>query len=276
MNSNRKFALLIGINYFNSENSLNGCINDIVNMKNTLITKMGYNSKNIIMLRDDSTDIKYKPTKNNILYNIYRMIVLAKKNQISELLIHYSGHGTYVQDTDGDENDSKDECIVPCDFEDMGVISDDTLQYYLSLLPNRTFCFCLFDSCHSGTVLDLQHSFNSESRIWETNNRKVLNNNIILISGSKDDQYSSDFYNNFISNTNIFPDNQSMGALTCSFLITLYNYNYTIRLKDIIGEIQNFMTTNNFEQVPQMTASSAYSKDLYLCLNKKQVSFLSI
>lgn len=34
----RKRALLIGINYFGSANALNGCINDVKNVKEFLIT----------------------------------------------------------------------------------------------------------------------------------------------------------------------------------------------------------------------------------------------
>ena len=37
-----KFALLIGINYKGTSNELNGCINDVMNMRDVLIKHFGY------------------------------------------------------------------------------------------------------------------------------------------------------------------------------------------------------------------------------------------
>ena len=62
-----KKALLIGINYVGTENELNGCINDVKNMKTMLIDKLGYKSQNITMLTDETTK---KPTKSNILKRV--------------------------------------------------------------------------------------------------------------------------------------------------------------------------------------------------------------
>ena len=45
-----KNALLIGINYKNTSDKLNGCINDINNVRNFLISKLEYN--NFIFLTD--------------------------------------------------------------------------------------------------------------------------------------------------------------------------------------------------------------------------------
>ena len=58
-----KVALLIGINYRGTAHELNGCINDVENAKEYLLTK-GYSSDNIITLTDD-TDLK--PTRKNIM-----------------------------------------------------------------------------------------------------------------------------------------------------------------------------------------------------------------
>ena len=57
-----KKALLIGINYRNTDNELTGCINDVNELKNILVKKCGY--QDIIVVSDDA---KIKPTKDNIL-----------------------------------------------------------------------------------------------------------------------------------------------------------------------------------------------------------------
>ena len=61
-----KKALLIGINYLQTNVSLHGCIDDIVNMNTVL--KNVYKYDQITMLRDDITNNPAtKPTRNNIM-----------------------------------------------------------------------------------------------------------------------------------------------------------------------------------------------------------------
>ena len=43
-----KFALLVGINYYNTNYQLYGCINDVIMMRKYLIEKRGYLNENQI------------------------------------------------------------------------------------------------------------------------------------------------------------------------------------------------------------------------------------
>ena len=54
-----KRALLVGINYIGTDNALNGCINDIDNMRDILKSEYGYKDADIIMI-SDMTDIPSK------------------------------------------------------------------------------------------------------------------------------------------------------------------------------------------------------------------------
>ncbi|KAG8792317.1 cytochrome c oxidase subunit 1 [Ceratobasidium sp. 428] len=73
-----------------------------------------------------------------------------------------AGHGEQILDCNGDEADGLDEAIVPSDwstkygYRDDGLIIDDDLRGHLvdSLPPGATL-IALFDSCHSGTILDM-------------------------------------------------------------------------------------------------------------------------
>ena len=277
---NRKIALLIGINYFGTTHSLNGCINDILNMKKMLITKRGYSERDIIVLRDDSVNPKQRPTKNNIISSIYQVIAQCKKEPgLREVWIHYSGHGSNLADADGDEADSLDECIVPSDWEDNGVISDDVLQYYLRFIPSRVKCLCLFDSCHSGTVLDLQYTYEPgsgpETGTWVQKNNKILNNNIILLSGSRDDQLSNDIWLDDEQYMYYFKQPQFVGAMTASFLLTIDKFKYTLTLRDLVLGMRSFMTENSYLQTPQLSSSKQYDSSMYLSVDKNTPSFLS-
>lgn len=69
----------------------------------------------------------------------------------------YSGHGSYILDKNNDENTPYDQLIVSCDFN---VILDDELKSIIqSNLKNDVTLFCMFDSCFSGSVLDLRYQY---------------------------------------------------------------------------------------------------------------------
>lgn len=64
------------------------------------------------------------------------------------LAITYSGHGSYVADTDGDEIDGKDETWYLYD----GHLKDDKIKGLLGKLKVDARITIISDSCHSGTV----------------------------------------------------------------------------------------------------------------------------
>jgi Caspase domain/Domain of unknown function (DUF4384) len=69
------------------------------------------------------------------------------------LFVHFSGHGSQVQDLNGDEEDGLDETLVPYDGRTPGVpdIVDDELDEIFSHL-HTTRVLIVLDSCHSGTA----------------------------------------------------------------------------------------------------------------------------
>ena len=92
-----KRGLLVGINYIGTDLELRGCVNDVRNVNNFLLS-IGYLQKNIRRLTDNTIQ---KPTKQNITTNLINMINNA--NTGDELFFLYSGHGTQITDTSGDE-----------------------------------------------------------------------------------------------------------------------------------------------------------------------------
>lgn len=209
-----KAALLIGINYFNSPNELSGCINDIECIKKVLLMR-GY--KYFIVLTDsrDSRNDDYNiPTKDNILSNLSNLVNSLKPED--QLFIQFSGHGTRVFDRNGDETDHQDECICAVDKN----ILDDELKSILSLAKCKVRA--IFDSCHSGTILDIDSSFD----------------NIILLSGCRDAETSVDLGTN--------------GALT-KFFIKNLKKNSNISWINMQRKLQQDLKT--FGQAPQLSAN---------------------
>ena len=89
------------------------------------------------------------PKKSNFLAKLEFFF----KNVKSELVVYYTGHGTSVRDTNGDEADGYDEAMVFVD----GNIIDDTLVETLIEHKNTTNkCVLMSDCCHSGTIWDIQ------------------------------------------------------------------------------------------------------------------------
>lgn len=164
----RRKALLIGINYIGTKNQLRGCINDAHNMFNFLTTRYGYRADDIVMLTDDQQDTVRLPLRANIIRAMQWLVKDAQPND--SLFFHYSGHGGQTKDLDGDEDDGMDDVIYPLDFESQGELVDDIMHdIMVKSLPAGARLTALFDSCHSGTVLDLPYTYSTKGVIKEPN-----------------------------------------------------------------------------------------------------------
>lgn len=254
-----KHAVLIGVNYYNYEDSrLNGCINDIVNVKEMLTRQFDYQEENCVMLRDDVNNLAKRPTGMNIVNALHSAVL--NSHEYSEIWIHYSGHGASIRDKDGDECDGKDEIILPCDFKTCGVISDDLIYKILSMA--RCPVFIVMDCCHSGSSCDLPYSFfpdvqNKQCLVRTCDNKhKLYNKNIYMLSGCTDKQTSADAYNAY--------QKQYGGAFTTALLSIMKYNNYSVHLIDLYCEILSFLKRSGFSQ--QTTLSSSNSNpNIYIC-----------
>lgn len=139
---NRRLSLHIGINdYPGSGSDLSGCINDALDTS-SFAASHGYTPT--LMLDGDAT-------RANVLYTLRNLV--ATLGFGDRLALFYSGHGSWVRDTSGDEADARDECLVLHDYANGGVLMDDDLH---EIFKNRRFgvrVMVFSDSCHSGTVL---------------------------------------------------------------------------------------------------------------------------
>lgn len=144
--SGTKRALLIGINRYQVLPSLNGSLNDIETMRQVLTTRWGFQSHHVTMLTDQAA------TRAGMLAAFEK---LAKETGPEDVVyVHYSGHGSQVEDFSGDETDDHlDETLVPHDGRTAKVpdITDDELDEIFSRLNARSVLIVL-DSCHSGTA----------------------------------------------------------------------------------------------------------------------------
>lgn len=195
MCNGRKKALLVGINYLGSQNQLNGCINDVNNVERFLVSH-GFSEDNIVKLTDDQRTQRAIPTRQNILDAIQWLVKDARPND--SLFFHYSGHGGQTEDQPDqygnyDEDDGYDEVIYPLDFQTNGFIIDDLLHDMLvKTLPPGCRLTALFDSCHSGSALDLPYMYSTKGVLKEPNvmaeaGQGLLQAGMSYISGNRID-----------------------------------------------------------------------------------------
>ncbi|KAJ8123064.1 hypothetical protein O1611_g9685 [Lasiodiplodia mahajangana] len=164
----KRKALLVGINYFGQDGELAGCINDTANLSKFLMEHYHYKREDMIILTDDQDDHRLIPTKANIIRAMQWLVNGAQPND--SLFLHYSGHGGQTEDLDGDEEDGNDEVIYPVDYKEAGPLVDDDLhKIVVKPLQAGVRLTAIFDSCHSGSVLDLPYIYSTKGVLKEPN-----------------------------------------------------------------------------------------------------------
>ena len=137
-----KLALCIGINnYPGSHMDLAGCVNDANAWEAELKSREFAVSK----LLDAQA------AKAAMIAAFQSMTGAAVSGDL--VVITYSGHGTYVLDTDGDEIDGLDEALCPYDIQTRGgALLDDEIHALFAARKGGVRLVLITDSCHSGTV----------------------------------------------------------------------------------------------------------------------------
>ena len=137
-------------------------------MKSFLQTQYGFpgnfDSTSVMVLTDEPANQNsvFFPTRANILTAMHWLVSDAQSGD--SLFIHYSGHGGYRRAIGKlSESDGYDETIYPVDYQLMGpVVDDDLCSILVKNLKPGVQLTALFDSCHSGTVLDLPFMYDPD------------------------------------------------------------------------------------------------------------------
>lgn len=233
--NNNKKACLIGINYTGTSGELYGCIND-VNLIKERILGQGFTNINVITEK--------KATRNNILEGFKNLLVNSQTGDL--LFFLYSGHGSNTVDRNGDEKDGRDELIVT--YDSQGVLDDEFKALIQTYLKADVTLFALFDSCFSGSVLDLKYQFMDSLNYDKfTENSKQLETvgNVLMISGCTDDQTSAD----------ATFEGKANGALTWSLLESL-KQKPTANWRELVKNMRDLLRTSQFTQIPQFSSGN--------------------
>ncbi|KAI0174764.1 metacaspase-1 [Pestalotiopsis sp. NC0098] len=286
--SGKRKALLVGINYIGQKNQLRGCINDVRNLSSFLVEQYNYKMEDMVILTDDTSNPVQQPTKANIIRAMQWLVQGAQPND--SLFFHFSGHGGQTEDLDGDEDDGYDEVIYPVDFKTNGhIVDDDIHNIMVRPLQPGVRLTAIFDSCHSGTAMDLPYVYSTKGVLKEPNlvaeagsgalsaitayasgdlggaissivgfASKALRGNdgynktiqtktspadVVMFSGSKDDQTSAD----------AMIAQQATGAMSWAF-ITALKQNPQQSYVQLLNSIRDVLSTK-YTQKPQLSCS---------------------
>jgi len=244
----RRKALSIAINYEGQPCKLRGCINDQDTITSLWKSHFGVPETSIRTLRDD--DRKSMPTKANMLEAMRWLVGDVRFGD--QLYFHYSGHGSQTCDRSGDERDGKDETLVPCDYTESGMITDDDLRKLLVLsLPDGVSLFGLLDCCHSGTGMDLPFVVKmADDGRSVTVSRKpakcisgLCNADVVMLSGCKDSQTSADAQ----------IGTEYAGAMTKA-LQNCIKQRPTLSFHHLLQSMRSYLKRGKYTQVPQMSS----------------------
>lgn len=267
------YALVVGVNYVNVPNArLHGCANDAVNICDYLVNSCNVLPSKIRLLSDEinpsslaaankELTVLGEPTRANILAGMEWLVACSKmsSNPVN-LFFYYSGHGSYVQDLDGDEQDGYDETILPCDFLTGGEIIDDEMKSRLTTQINsQSTLVGVFDCCHSGTAMDLPVQYLDQSQgpiqriLTSVNTREPFTKaKVIFMSGCRDDQTSAEAP---------MKANWPAGALTTNLLNILRAMGKRVpSWYEVWQKLKQRLAAAGYDQVPQV--SSGYELDI--------------
>lgn len=235
----RARGLFIGINYTGTKNELRGCVNDANNSAanfKMMAEKAGYQDIKINMLTDFTNP---KPVTKEILQAMAWLVVGAAPGDV--LFLHYSGHGSQMKDDDGDEADGFDESICALD----GQIRDDTIKKVLAGgLPEGVTLYCVFDCCHSGTIMDLRCVWDEDNSEFVTDTyREPTRANVFMLSGCLNIQTSADLPPGYAEGIK-----ESVGALT-NALLSVINEGYSWAA--LVTEVRRKLKGSRLQQIPQ-------------------------
>lgn len=261
-----KRALLVGINdYSGKQNDLMGCVNDVHNMQDLLISLFGFPPENITMLTDRDG------TTANILEGLDHLIEGGKPGD--QLVFHYSGHGSQVPDRSGDESDGYDEILCPCDLDwQSKMIRDDDLCKIFRKVRPGVHIEVFLDCCHSGTGLRLAGA-KTESylrRRFLTPPEGIVPQSLepgdmcrkairpakvkVLWAACRSDQYAAD----------ALLDGRYGGAFTSYLCNCIRQEKGNIYRNEVLKLIRNGLRKGGFNQVPQLETGSKLKKARFL------------
>lgn len=262
----KRVALLVGLNYARDARlRLRGCWNDAVGLGALLKTEpYGFSDGDVQVLIDERPVDAQRTSRNALLEALLRLAQASWDRELEVAVVSFSGHGAQQLDRDDDEPDGLDEGICPSDCRRAGLIVDDDLHRVFSRFNPRTAVYAVFDCCHSGSIVDLPHTYPGPSTDGEKQGdgdavaqrhsvavadaEKPAAPRVVVISGCRDAQTSADAYNRA---TRAYG-----GALTMALLSVMQAPGGAqLGLRDVHAAVLALLRAQRHSQYPLLSSS---------------------
>ena len=149
----KRAAIIMGLTYGDSH-TLRGSANDALAVRETLLSAGKFAEHEIKLLTDMTPSGRDTLTNAGIKAALSLLACRTHAESLDTMFVYYSGHGTRAFDSNFDEADGMDEGLIPEDFSENGMVSDDWLGTWLTAVNAKTRVVVVFDCCNSGTTLD--------------------------------------------------------------------------------------------------------------------------
>jgi hypothetical protein len=274
-------GLVFGLNYRGTAVALNGCINDAHSMGDFIRNRLGFPCD---VYTDDNEVGAANTTALGFTGRMHELAIKTFTEDLDVAYIHYSGHGdsvpesaTYVRrrppqarlspdtaggqeieeyEEEGDEEDGKDEALIPSDFGAGGqAITDDIIFEIIRQMNPKTQVVIVFDCCHSGTMADLPYTWTSDGMMRGDRYGKPTNAKVLTISACTDAQVALDVYN-------LRNDYQHRGALTtCLIDVITRDPKLCDDVFALLRAVEAALRQHGFPQTTTLSSSYDLSKD---------------
>lgn len=189
------------------------------------------------------------PTKATIESGMRWLVHDAKAGDV--LFFHFSGHGSHERDREGIEESGQNQTILPVDFHRAGQITDDRMaEIMVNNLPAGVRLTALFDSCHSGTPLDLPYIWTGD-RWKEETNPYFSRGDVQTFGGCTDSGLSADSTDS---------SGKAGGAMTVAFCDALRR-NPCPTYPELMRCIGATLRRRGHRQCPQLSSSQRFQFD---------------
>lgn len=244
----RRRALLIGCVYNGTPIQLMGCLNDVDNIFSLLTKTWDFKAEEIRILREDDPD--NLPTKVKICDGMRWLVQDVQAGD--RLLFFFSGHGAQAEDLSGVEEDGLNETLIPLDFAESGMITDDEINSLIVRpLPEGAKMLAVLDCCSSGSTLDLPYTWTGNAWNEDTNPLHTCGD-VQLLSGCRDGDVSLD---------TMAQSGQTGGAMTDAFCSILREFPHLSDLCQLTVAIQVYMRIQGVRQTPQLSSSQPFDTE---------------
>ncbi len=269
-----KRALFIGINTYFPKGAvaselrtpppnLDGCVNDAKSVREIMQTRYGIENKHI------STLYNQEASRKAIIKAIEKLTKESKKGDV--VFIYYAGHGSQVKNSLSNENDKKDETIVPADaYKGVLDIRDKEFAKLINKLVDKgVIVTSIFDSCHSGSISrgDYQPKFRfspGDSRDVKdpSNPEPPENRGALTISAARDKEPAKE-----VKDKNGDPH----GGFTVALIQVLSDVTAATPVQQIFDRIEAIMQFQNLSQKPVLAGNTERRNGTLLGIDKSKL-----